>query len=119
MNEAVRQLEKAVELDPNHAAALTNLGLAVSATGRPAAAIPYLQRAVRLNPSDPLSRFGLASAYQAVGDAPAAREHAQLLQRLDPRLARQLHSWSPGDPVAVPPRTIRSSDANADRGARP
>ena len=96
MEAAARQLEEAVRLDPHHAAALTNLALAVSALGRPAEAIPYFHRAIQVNPTDPLSRFGLARAYLAVGNGSAAQEQVEVLHRLDPRLAGELGAPVPG-----------------------
>jgi len=96
MEAAARQLQEAVRLDPHHAAALTNLALAVSALGRPAEAIPYLQRAIQVNPTDPLSRFGLARAYRAVGNGSAAQEQVEVLNRLDPRLIGELDAPVPG-----------------------
>jgi tetratricopeptide (TPR) repeat protein len=96
MEAAARQLEEAVRLDPHHAAALTNLALAVSALGRPAEAIPYFQRAIQVNPTDPLSRFGLARAYRAVGNGSAAQEQVEVLKRLDPRLIGELGAPVPG-----------------------
>jgi hypothetical protein len=95
MQAAARQLEEAVRLDPHHAAALTNLALAVSALGRPAEAIPYFHRAIQVNPNDPLSRFGLARAYLATGDGSAAQEQVEVLKRLDPRLIGELGAPAP------------------------
>ena len=52
MAEAQTELEAAVSLDRNDAWAIRQLGLTMSHTGQPEAAIPYLEKAAQLNPRE-------------------------------------------------------------------
>ncbi|HTZ34739.1 MAG TPA: adenylate/guanylate cyclase domain-containing protein [Stellaceae bacterium] len=55
--------ERAIELDPNNAAAYGQLGVTLIYLGDPAAAIPLEEKRIRLNPNDP----NIALAYWAIG----------------------------------------------------
>jgi adenylate cyclase len=55
--------ERAIELDPNNAAAYGQLGLTLIYLGEPAAAIPLEEKRIRLNPNDP----NLGLAYWTIG----------------------------------------------------
>jgi adenylate cyclase len=61
--EAQSELEAAVALDRNDAWAVRQLGLTLSGSGQPEAAIPYLEKAIRLNPREPT----VGSVYAALG----------------------------------------------------
>ena len=62
---------------------MANLGLVLSDSGQPAAAIPHLQRALTIDPELHQARFGLAIAFARTGRAAdAAREADELLRRL-------------------------------------
>jgi adenylate cyclase len=49
--ESRTELEKAITLDRNHAAALLQLGVTLLYSGEPEAALPYLEHALRLSPT--------------------------------------------------------------------
>ena len=51
---AIAELEKSLDLNPNHGRAHFGLGLALYWCGRAAESLPYFQRAIRLSPHDPL-----------------------------------------------------------------
>ena len=59
MPEAVKALERALEIDPSNAHALRNLA-AIHAKESPSRALPFMQEAARLLPSDQRSQYGLA-----------------------------------------------------------
>jgi arylsulfatase A-like enzyme len=80
---AERTLAEAQHVEPDNPVVSANLGLLLSDTGRPAAAIPHLQRALSLDPDLHQARFGLAIAYARTARRPeAAREAEELLRRL-------------------------------------
>ena len=60
---ATRTLMAAQAIEPENAIISANLGLVLSDSGQPAAAIPHLQRALSLDPDLHQGRFGLALAY--------------------------------------------------------
>jgi tetratricopeptide (TPR) repeat protein len=61
--EAQTELETAVALDQNDAWAIRQIGLTISGSGQPEAAIPYLEKAIRLNPREST----VASIYASLG----------------------------------------------------
>jgi TolB-like protein/class 3 adenylate cyclase/Tfp pilus assembly protein PilF len=63
--------ERAIELDPNNAAAYGQLGVTLIYLGDPAAAIPLEDKRIRLNPNDP----NIALAYWAIGLAHLLQDH--------------------------------------------
>jgi tetratricopeptide (TPR) repeat protein len=80
---AIRTLTEAIAIEPGNAVAAANLGLVLSDSGQPAAAIPHLQRALTLDPDLHQARFGLAIAFARAGRrADAAQAASDLLQRL-------------------------------------
>lgn len=82
---AQRTLAAAQAIDPDNAVVSANLGLVLSDSGQPAAAIPHLQRALSLDPDLHQGRFGLAVAYARIGrTTDAAAEARALLRRLPP-----------------------------------
>ncbi|WP_223428064.1 adenylate/guanylate cyclase domain-containing protein [Tateyamaria pelophila] len=74
-------LERAIQLDPNAAWALSRLGWLEVYADRPEAAFEHFEHAMRLSPLDPMNfnnLVGIASAHQISGDFDAA---ANLFQR--------------------------------------
>jgi adenylate cyclase len=63
--------ERAIELDPNNAAAYGQLGTTMIYLGDPAAAIPLEEKRIRLNPNDP----NIALAYWSIGLAHLLQGH--------------------------------------------
>jgi choline-sulfatase len=82
---ARRTLAGAQAVEPDNPVVSANLGLVLSDSGQPAAAIPHLQRALTLDPDLHQARFGLAVAYARTGRrADASKEAQELLRRLPP-----------------------------------
>jgi len=65
------ECERAIELDPNNAVAIGQLGVTLIYLGEPAAAIPLEDKRMRLNPNDP----NIALAYWSIGLAHLLQSH--------------------------------------------
>jgi tetratricopeptide (TPR) repeat protein len=63
--EALANLRRALELEPDHVEALYYSGVVLMAARRPAEAVPFLERARRRAPGDPVIAFQLGLAYFA------------------------------------------------------
>jgi cytochrome c-type biogenesis protein CcmH/NrfG len=80
---AQHTLKAAQGIEPDNPVVLANLGLVLSDSGQPAAAVPALQRALTLDPDLHQARFALALAFARSGRrAEAAEQAAELLRRL-------------------------------------
>ena len=74
-DEALSELERALELDPNNGNALNSLGYILAETGRdPRKAVDYCRRAVRVSPRSPAYLDSLGWAYYKLGNIEEARE---------------------------------------------
>jgi adenylate cyclase len=69
-DDAVEQFQRALQLNPNFAAAHGYLGLALALGGRPDQAIAHSEEAIRMSPHDPQNavfNMGLAAAHYVAG----------------------------------------------------
>ena len=69
-DEAVEEFERALDLNPNSAAAHGYLGIALMLDGRSDPAIDHIEQAIRMSPHDPqnvLFNVGLAAAHYQAG----------------------------------------------------
>ena len=86
--EAAMHLQKAIGLNPSHAAAHANLGFVYCFLDRPDEALPMFELAARLSPNDP-RRFiwtpGLAASHYLAGRYRAALAAAHEALQLNPR----------------------------------
>jgi tetratricopeptide (TPR) repeat protein len=64
-DEALANLRKALEIEPEHVEALYFTGVVLMARSRPAEAVPYLERARARSKTDPVIAFQLGLAYFA------------------------------------------------------
>ncbi len=64
---AISLWEETLRYDPADPTALTNLGVALAADGRPAEAIPYYEQALRIKPDTHDARANLAEAWYDLG----------------------------------------------------
>jgi tetratricopeptide (TPR) repeat protein len=69
LQKALPYLEKAVALNPKHAAALINLGYVYINTNSPVKAVKALEQAAVLTPNDPIVWRNLNYVYNVLGDA--------------------------------------------------
>jgi adenylate cyclase len=68
--DAVVEFQRALDINPNFAAALGHLGLALAYDGQSDKALPYLEQALRMSPHDPqnfLVYVALATAHYVAG----------------------------------------------------
>ena len=80
---AQQTLLAAQKIEPGNPVVTANLGLILSDSGQPDAAIPQLQRALTLDPELHQARFALALAFARTGRRPdAAAQAFELLRRL-------------------------------------
>jgi len=84
-NEALRFARRALELDPDDAAAHCAMGKARIVRREHAQAIPDLQLAIDLNPSLAWAHYGLGAAAVFSGDPERAIAHLESAIRLSPR----------------------------------
>jgi len=76
-SEAVAQLRRALELDPNHANAHNNLGRALTLLGQFDEAIVHFQKAIAMDPSDAQFHHNLGYALAQVGRLREAIEQGE------------------------------------------
>lgn len=87
MENVVEAYEKAIELDPNSAGALVNLGT-IHFNGRDfTKAKGFYERALIVDPEYALAHFDLANLYDERGDRAKAVEHYQAALRIAPNYA--------------------------------
>jgi len=79
--------EKAIELDPNSAGALVNLGTIYFNARDFARAKQFYERALEVDPEYALAHFDLANLYDERGDRNKAVEHYQAALRIAPNYA--------------------------------
>jgi tetratricopeptide (TPR) repeat protein len=83
----IEAYEKAIELDPNSAGALVNLGT-IHFNGRDfAKAKAFYEKALEVDPEYALAHFDLANLYDERGDRTKAVEHYQAALRIAPNYA--------------------------------
>jgi TolB-like protein/DNA-binding SARP family transcriptional activator/Tfp pilus assembly protein PilF len=59
LKEAVVSFERAIDINPSHAASYAQMGLALSRLGEPAKGLDYIRYAMRLSPKDPVLSYWL------------------------------------------------------------
>ncbi|HWD59303.1 MAG TPA: adenylate/guanylate cyclase domain-containing protein [Stellaceae bacterium] len=81
--------QRAIELDPNNAAAVGQLGVTLIYLGEPEAAIPLEEKRIRLNPNDPniaLAYWSLGLAHLLQGHLPEAIDWLTRARAANPRI---------------------------------
>jgi len=81
----VREIEEAVQIDPQHAASYTNLALLKLAQGERQAAQEAFKKAVELDPKSIRARLALAHFDMATGNLALAEESLKIALTLDPK----------------------------------
>ncbi len=101
--QAIASFEHAMRLRPDHAEALVNTSIALSALGRNHEAETMLQKALVIQPTNAAIHFNLGLLMAELGRTNPAREHLQAALEYDPRLAAAAYNLamleSAGDPL--------------------
>ncbi len=84
LEEAESDLARAAEIDPQHAPALTQLGIVRRKRNRMDAAAEALEAAVRVSPAEPKTYYLLGQVYRRLGKEQAAREALERFRKLSP-----------------------------------
>jgi tetratricopeptide (TPR) repeat protein len=102
--EALRPLETAASLQPDHLGVAVSLGWCYKRTHRLAQAIEALERATESHPSEPLLLYNLACYWSLAGDREKAINKLQRAVDLDPEFQRKLIHEPDFDPIRSEPR---------------
>ena len=86
---ATAEFARAVELDPRHFRALTNLGNAKLESGEVDEAIGYYRRALEVNDEFPNAHHNLGVAYRRQGKIGLSVKHLRRAQRVQQRVERE------------------------------
>jgi putative PEP-CTERM system TPR-repeat lipoprotein len=81
----VREIEEAIQIDPEHAATYTNLALLKLAQGKSDAAREAFEKAVALDPKSTKARLALTYFFLATGNAAMAEQQLDTALEMDPR----------------------------------
>jgi tetratricopeptide (TPR) repeat protein len=92
--EGLKELTRALEINPNLYEARVTLGRALIANGRPLEAIEHLERAAQLAPDNPEPHYQLSLAYRRLGRKAEAAAQAIIVKRIhesrrSPKVATQ------------------------------
>jgi len=108
--QAGRAFKAALQTDPRHFRAKTNLANLALEAGQTDEAIRLYQEALKLNPEYALAHHNLGAAYRKKGQIDKAVYHIKQGQRLQMRpVARPPRSYVPGNPLPMPERRPLSS----------
>lgn len=91
--EALKYLQRTLELDPEHSAAYNLMGLIYFEEGNLSQAIGYYQKALELNPQLAEAYYGLGRAYEELGQRDKALEAYQQSYQLKPT-SEAAFSWA-------------------------
>ena len=88
--EAVESCMRAMRINPDHALAHSNLGVAYFNLGMHKEAIESYKQAIRINPDDTNAHASLGDVYVLLNDRDSALEQYKILKSLDSELANKL-----------------------------
>ena len=106
---AFADYDRAIELDPNYAAAYSNRGAAKERLGQHDAALADHNRAIELDPTLAIAYSNRGNAKERLGQHDAAFADYDRAIELDPNLCR------PPTPIAVPRRSASAASARRER----
>ena len=84
------QLDAAIRLNPNFAAAELQLGIVHADQGDYSAAIPHYERAIQITPQTEEAHYRLSQAYRQTGQTEKARAELQTYEQLSKASAQKL-----------------------------
>ena len=122
LEEAAREFEHSIELDPHYGEAYLALGVTRKKLLLEDEAYPMLTKAVELTPADATAHYQLALELMRRGDAPAAADHLLTAHQLRPdsqpivyNLTRALHKSGRKDESAGYGKKLRRMAQAADK----
>jgi tetratricopeptide (TPR) repeat protein len=83
VEEGEKELNRALEINPDLYEARVALGRSLIARGQPSQAITHLQRAAELAPQNPEPHYQLSLAYRRLGRGDAAAQEAAIVKRIN------------------------------------
>ena len=81
-DEGLKEIERALEINPNLYEAHVTAGRALIGRGRPLDAVSHLQRAAELAPNNPEPHYQLSLAYRRLGRKQEAADEAAIVKRI-------------------------------------
>ncbi len=91
MEEKIEAYKQAIRINPDDAAAHTNLGVAYVESGMYKEAIEACKQAIRIDPDIAVAHTNLGAAYVLLNDIDSALEQYKILKSLDPERANKLY----------------------------
>jgi protein O-mannosyl-transferase len=91
-DEAIVQFQRALKLQPESTAVLSNLGVALAEAGHTDEALRYFDRALQLRPRAPATHYRLANALARVGRLEEAIAHYRLALQYEPHYPEALNN---------------------------
>ena len=88
--EQIQAFQRAIELDPDLAAAYESLGAALYSTGQAQRAIDVFHKGLQIDPLSAKLNFDLGLALKQQGDEAGAKRALDLAGKLDPEIAARL-----------------------------
>jgi predicted O-linked N-acetylglucosamine transferase (SPINDLY family) len=92
LTKAVEAYQAGLALEPNHLAALNNLGACYLTLGRVDDGIQLLEKAAKLNPTEPRMRNNIGTAFEDLGKFDEAIEQYKAAYAIDPTYAESLNN---------------------------
>lgn len=111
--DALKPLERAAALKPDHLGVAISLGWCYKRTHRLAQAIDALERAAREHPEEPLLHYNLACYWSLVGNAARALDELATALDLDPSLRERIGAESDFGALRSHPEFSRLADGTA------
>ena len=88
MEDALREADKALALDPAYAGCHSGRGVALAALGRTGEALAEFEQAASLDPADPKNHLTLAAAYLEMGSLEKSQAELKPAEQASPGLAQ-------------------------------
>jgi 4-amino-4-deoxy-L-arabinose transferase-like glycosyltransferase len=87
-DDAIREFQAAVEINPNYVAVYNDLGAALATAGRLAESVPCFRKSIQLSPGNAPAHCNLAACLELLGRIPESRAEYEEALRLKPGYAR-------------------------------
>ena len=122
LDEAMKHLEEARRIRPDHAPTLSNLGVVLQGKGRIGEAIALYREALKVKPDHVEAWLNLANALNMTGDRDGALAALREAQRLAPgeaAIGEMIRAVELGRPLLPTPGRTRAGPSSGSRGVSP